>query len=675
MESSINERVNSSLYSDVVNSYVDINSITAQRNIVAGSFKESVQQCQDQTLATLNAAGGQTLFTRLLLSPTIRNATLAQLAQIFFQYVIKSGTLGIIKGLQTANADEITEATNTNITEHLRFKLFYDNGALIASMVQLCLVADAKVSTENFNYQQSILTLNSLPDYVTQNSLSESTLSGLVENENYPGVGSGVIDVAFNNGEYGAIINKDIVIEGIIDLNKANPLFHNFPIITRNMGQLYVRLYMENFLRELKIVYLNKAKNPSTVNATGDLNLQGKTLKANSSSDKWTLQSTQLATSGTDNKFDAVVSLNNITTSGTPEYLPYSRLPADKSDFVYLDGKLFKVRLVIVPETSTDLTDGTKKKFDTTDYQPIYTLNKNITWTRFEIRKQEFDIEDFEDIKASQARAGVYKFPVHIWRSKNFDQTNAASSSANALQTTLNAPNIDRLFITQPWNSNYYTFLPSVAATDINPQLHNNPVLPRTEDCLNIRTVERIGSCFVDTDKYSIPKDLFNSLFVPTLGKQLHIKSTGTYGGDSAFTNVQRNHDIANNKSLSNTSPIFVPNKFAYGLELNAGGCFRRGYNSVIDGNYSPTVPINLQQSVQTSADIYKPKVAGLDNTLEAKIVNNPSEFVGTAAYGDLRFSGAVASVHCLCDYIFWFNFDNYGNMVDFGVSEYNDRN
>ena len=42
LETSINERVNSQLYSDVISSYVDINAITAQRNIVPGSYKESV---------------------------------------------------------------------------------------------------------------------------------------------------------------------------------------------------------------------------------------------------------------------------------------------------------------------------------------------------------------------------------------------------------------------------------------------------------------------------------------------------------------------------------------------------------------------------------------------------------------------------------------------------------
>lgn len=646
MEVSINERINSNLYSDVINSYVDINAVTSQRNIVPGSYKETVVQCTDQTLATLNSAGGQTLFTRFKLTPQVRNATLAQLAQIYFQYVIPANSLAVVKNeykdpntlLPDNETPENIDGGNGSINvfdnskydEPLRFKLFYDSGFSIASMVQLCLTADAKVSTENFNYQQALLTLNSLPDYVTEHSNCESTLKALVEDPTYRGVGSGLVEVDLSTAEYSTTIAKDISIEGCIDLNRGNPLFHNFPIITRNMQEFYIRLYMENFLRELKIVYLNKTrahKFTSTKPSSGD---------------------------------------NNIISNLAPqERLPYVRLPIDKPDFVYLDGKLVKVRL-IATNGNTLPTDANVKW--NTIANPIYASVTNVSWKRFEIRKVEFDIEDYEDIKASQAKAATYKFPVHLFRSKNFDQTNAASSSSNALQTTLNAPNIDRIFITQPWSRDYYTFLPTPAVTDINPQLHNNPILPRTEDDLNSRTVERICSVFIDTDKYSPPRDLYASIDVPTMNKKLWLKGADTYGGAGAFEKIQRGIDLGYSDTY-----ILLPNKFAYAIELNEGGCFRRGFNSVINGNYSPTVPINLQQSTQTSANIYcSDDYDTADNSV--KILENNMNFNSQVSFGDLRASGAVASVHCLCDYIFWFSFDPYGNMVDFGVSPYNDR-
>lgn len=666
MEVSINERINSNLYSDVINSYVDINSVTSARNIVPGSFKHTVSQCTDLTLATLNSVGGQTMYTRLKLTPEVRNATLLQLAQAYFQYVIPKNSLGIILKKYTSidaaeNNDSATTENLNSIAEHIKFKLNYDTGFSIASMVNLCLSADSKVSTENFNYQQALITLNSLPDFATDNSTSESTLKALVHNEHYRGVGSGLIDltptsaatpsdyqIKFNGTTGLGVINCDIGIEGNIDLNKGNPLFHNFPVVTRNMGELYLRLFMENFLRELKVVYLNKCKVPAT--ATANVSVpSGTEISGTYAESKLTLSADLTVASGA-----------SITAAGGANYLPYQRLPVDKPDFIYLDGSLYKIKLINIQDRSFSGAVSFKQTI------PIRALT-NISWKRLEIHKIEFDIEDYEDIKASQAKAGTYKFPVHLFRSKPFDQTNAASSSSNALQTTLQAPNIDRIFITQPLIKDYYTFLPTLTTTDINPQLHNSPVLPRTEDTLNARTCERIYSVFIDTDKHTPGQDLVSSTDVPTQNKQLWLKSANTYGGAGAFCKLQRG-------ITTSTTPYLLPNKFVYALELNEGGCFRRGFNSVIDGHYSPTVPVNLSQSLQTSDDIYWSSTYNTSPT-ERNAVSNDADWCSVCAYGNITESGATASIHCLCDYIFWMNFDTWGNLVDFGVSEYNDRN
>lgn len=680
VELSINERVNSAIYSDVISSYADINEVTAHRNIVPGSYKEAVSQCTDQTLATLNSAGGQTLYTRLKLTPEIRNATLAQMAQIYFQYVIPAKSLGIVahKFATNSKAESIEDTCDevNGITEKLQFKIFYDTGFSIASMVQLCISADAKVSTENFNYQQTLLTLNSIPDISTDGSTTETTLKGLVEDPLYAGVGSGLIETGFANDggssgdpttNYCKVINKEIGIEGMLDLNKSNPLFHNFPIITRNMGEMYLRLYMENFLRSLNVVYLNKHSFSGTTSASS---ISG-TLKTNdkmylTGPDPYASLGEFVVTAGTGTQNKITLQGASFTHASTYKDLPYSRIPIDKADFVYLDGSLYKVRLINVSQYGGNaIPSAGTEKFNSFTI-PIWSL-PNISWKRFEIRRFEFDIEDYEDIKASQGKAGVYKCPIHMWRSKNFDQTNAASSSANALQTTLNAPNIDRMFITQPFSRDYPGFLPTLMTTDINPQIANTPVLPRTEDCLNARTCERIYSVYTETDKYSPSRDLMDSTNVPVMNKQLWIKSSNTYGGAGSFERIQRGVD-----NPVQGANVLLPNKFGYALELNMDGCYRKGYNSVLNGMYSPTLPLNLQQSVQTSADIYY--TAGTYDTATEgdKISNSWKDFTASVSYGPFTESGAVASVHCMCDYILSFHFDPYGNMTNITMSEHN---
>ena len=690
METSINERINSQLYSDVINSYPDINAITSTRNIEPGSYKEAVDQCLDQTIATMNSVGGQTLFTRLRLTPTTKNATLAQLAKIYFQFYFPENALALLVAKQenplTQNSKEPHQTNKTDFSsaprEHVRFKLFYDQGFSIASMVDLCLGADIKISTGNFNYQQSFLTLNSLPDYITENSTSESTLKALVANDSFAGVGSGLVDVAYPASASGVSINQKICIEGLIDLDRGNPMFHNFPIITRNMSEIYIRLYMENFLRELKIVYLNKSRVASVISGSlsgaSIANGTAITLVTNNGSGHalvTTEGGTNAFTTSGATSITGSIAINN-SSMGPVEILPYQALPADKADYIYLDGVLCKVRLIV--NNNSDFTAANQPFISAT--RPLIRNFTGIHWTRFEIRRFEFDIEDYEDIKASQARAGVYKFPVHIWKSKNFDQTNMASNSSNALQTVLNCPNIDRMFITMPLTRDYNTFCPTLAATDMNPQINNSPVLPRTEDNLNTRTIERIGSVFVDTDKYSMPSDLFNSLNIPTWNKHLWEKSAGTYGGAAAFSELQRSTTItsANPATQINQSPIFIPNKYAYALELNEGGCFRRGVNSVLRAQYLPNLPLNLQQSTTTSDDVYYKKELSVDsggnNINEDVLVQNNYNWAGNVQYGDFRASGAVSSVHCLCDYIFKMEFDQFGLLTNFGISPYDDQ-
>ncbi|KAA6323171.1 MAG: hypothetical protein EZS28_054346, partial [Streblomastix strix] len=43
-----------------------------------------------------------------------------------------------------------------------------------------------------------------------------------------------------------------------MDLNQLNPIFNSFPVLTRNYAQLHIQLWMQDFLQDLKVVWLNK---------------------------------------------------------------------------------------------------------------------------------------------------------------------------------------------------------------------------------------------------------------------------------------------------------------------------------------------------------------------------------------------------------------------------------
>ncbi|KAA6370563.1 MAG: hypothetical protein EZS28_033909 [Streblomastix strix] len=55
------------------------------------------------------------------------------------------------------------------------------------------------------------------------------------------------------------LIPDDITIAGVLDLNQLNPIFNSFPVLTRNYASLYLQLWTQDFLQDLKVVYLNKS--------------------------------------------------------------------------------------------------------------------------------------------------------------------------------------------------------------------------------------------------------------------------------------------------------------------------------------------------------------------------------------------------------------------------------
>ncbi|KAA6395354.1 MAG: hypothetical protein EZS28_009116 [Streblomastix strix] len=60
-------------------------------------------------------------------------------------------------------------------------------------------------------------------------------------------------------------IPYDITFSGVLDLNQLNPIFNSFPVLKRNYASLYLQLWVQDFLQDLKIVWLNKSDTIQTV--------------------------------------------------------------------------------------------------------------------------------------------------------------------------------------------------------------------------------------------------------------------------------------------------------------------------------------------------------------------------------------------------------------------------
>jgi hypothetical protein len=629
----IQERINSYVQSDVIASYVDINSIAATKNIIPGSTCETIQQCIDENLSNINnaVANGAGFSTRFPLAPSggAGNATCVQTMLIDYEAVIPGNSLALQITDVPGNEPDVVEQRTATTTAHrpsqpVDFRLFYNNASCIASHQDIAIEGETKITSDRYNDIQSVLVTNSLPDTITSGSVSETTLSSLADDPYRPCCGSDIISVNTTTGVDAGVkypITHDIPLRGTIDLSRVNPTLRNFPIILASMKNLYYKLIVENFLKDLRIVYLNR---------------------------------------------DGSLAPAGPNAPNVHKHVPMANTPAGKAQFYSADGRLFKVRLINIQD------DATAYATFNNDSKPIHAL-KNCRFEKFEIIKKEFKLEEYSEILASQANS-IYKFPIHQWKTLPFQQTNNASNFAQNLQAYLHAHNIDSIYITETFLSEHPAWLPTPSIANIHPIVADYTILPRAEKNLSNAVAERIFNTFVDTDKHSPPQDLIHSIVVPTMRKCY------THTGVTVYRGQQ--NDVAGNASVTGPTlysvlkgdggvdkTLIIPNKFSYSFSCNTDG-FRKGINSVVTNQFSPERLFALQQTIIDDSMHTSLAIAANVPGPEA-VLSSLKNFYGTCQYGQFWSSNANSYIHCLCDRVCMMSFDQYGNLVTISSSEH----
>ncbi|KAA6356896.1 MAG: hypothetical protein EZS28_047577, partial [Streblomastix strix] len=137
--------------------------------------------------------------------------------------------------------------------------------ALQINKTDLTDVAGAATALQRVNFtgnadQQAVISANSLSDLCTNNSVSVSPLESIVAGKRHCGTFIDIPVTAFSAtaGRFNYLLSYPITFSGILDLNQLNPIINSFPVLTRNYASLYLQLWTQDFLQDLKIVWLNK---------------------------------------------------------------------------------------------------------------------------------------------------------------------------------------------------------------------------------------------------------------------------------------------------------------------------------------------------------------------------------------------------------------------------------
>ncbi|KAA6370681.1 MAG: hypothetical protein EZS28_033790, partial [Streblomastix strix] len=282
-------------HSDYISGYMQLGEVLKTLSIHAQSFAISKQQFFDQPVNQLTSSGVR--YTRAPLAARGQaTCSMVQTCQVNWTITIPANILAIqlnrceirdedtnqLNGRVNFNAKTDPLAANTTNmrqanqkyygktadgsehSEHLKFWLGFSTAC--GPFNQFAILRDAQNlwNTAIYAREQAVICSNSLTDLCTNNSVSVSPLESIIAGKRHCGIFLDIplceIDrAAAGDTPFFYLIPYDITFSGVLDLNQLNPIFNSFPVLTRNYASLYLQLWVQDFLQDLKIVWLNKS--------------------------------------------------------------------------------------------------------------------------------------------------------------------------------------------------------------------------------------------------------------------------------------------------------------------------------------------------------------------------------------------------------------------------------
>ncbi|KAA6364307.1 MAG: hypothetical protein EZS28_040166, partial [Streblomastix strix] len=464
-------------------------------------------------------------------------------------------------------------------SEHLQFWIGFSISCGPFYQFQLMKDATALWGSAIYAREQAVISRNSLSDLCTKNSVSVSPLESIIIGKRHCGV---FIDIPLCEIDRQATIEDlgtpfyykipfDITFSRVLDLNQLNPIFNSFPVLTRNYATLHLSLWIQDFLQDLKVVWLNKND---------------------------TLQNNHLA---------------------------YHMISPKKPDIIYLFSgddaddlsyKRYNVRIVNMQNAAIH------DKIPQNSISQIGTAKFDV----LEIQNVCFNIENEEAIISTIQQQKIINFPTQVFRkqSSNFPFSGFDKNSGS-MQSIMLFSNIKALFMTFAMPE-YPTWFFPVLSIGLNLVIDQNNVIPLPYKSLNQATNGQMFDCFVDQDVVSAPSDLFHSHTF----KNLYIDDKKNYYGLIDNNNQYKTANIFCLTTLysgSNAVKALYPNKYMFAWKLATDDSFMRGFNSSNLGART-NVQVIMQGNLTKG-------IIDTTNINPSQNQNDFKQFIGTRAYPD----------------------------------------
>ncbi|KAA6388418.1 MAG: hypothetical protein EZS28_016051, partial [Streblomastix strix] len=230
------------------------------------SFTLSRQEFFDQPRTQMTSDGQR--YTRAPLGARgTATCSMVQSCQVNWQITIPKERLALqINLAETADPDSTAVANGEQISMqkkilkqhiHVLWRLLWIGYSTACGPFQqfaICKDNTKLWETSIYARDQAVIASNSLSDLCTKNSVSVSPLESIVAGKRHCGIflDIPVKDFCDVEGLFNYKIPYPITIAGVLDLNQLNPIFNSFPVLTRNYASLYLQLWTQDFLQDLK---------------------------------------------------------------------------------------------------------------------------------------------------------------------------------------------------------------------------------------------------------------------------------------------------------------------------------------------------------------------------------------------------------------------------------------
>ncbi|KAA6390346.1 MAG: hypothetical protein EZS28_014129 [Streblomastix strix] len=503
------------------------------------------------------------------------------------------------KTASLALADEIKQNTqHYNSSEVIKFWLGFSTACGPFQQIAICRDNTKLQETSIYAREQAIICSNSLSDLTVNNSVTVSPLESIVQGKRHCGVFIDIpcanIDTKDENFYYR--IPDPITFSGVLDLNQLNPIFNEFPVLTRNYASLYLQLWMTDFLQDLKVVWLNKSRY-----------------------------------------------IYN-------QHLAYTMIPPEKPDIISLlddSGDIaynyYSVRLI----NCKDLDDGA------TDPKNNIQQLDNAFFQYLSIHNLCFNMENEMAIIDMIIAQKEIHFPTQVLKSQSSNYPMARfEPSSGQIQSIMSFSNIKAMFMTFAMQQYPTLFFPMLFH-NMDLIIDQRYAVPFAYEAHTQATNGSMFQCFVDQDLVSPSSDLYHSLTFENINindkKYWYGKNDGPVPlQDNIFYNITL---FTGSKSVK----TYYPNKYMLAWKLATDDSFMRGYNSTRIGARTNIQTILNTQLITGIVDNYKID----DDNIIPENQNTLAGFMGTRSYPMCWQTGQTPMLHFLCDAIIRVMFDD----------------